>query len=718
MILVPALHPSFLIRRGGGADMGGKELARFFQTCIADMKKAKRLSVELPRWDEGCIWRRDAGGRLISIFPTLAEVWAFAQAARGYDLAVDVETTGNSPLDCRLICVGLASANGTYICVPFLRQYGGAYWSPTEGAQAWEIVKLLLGDSLTPKVFHNGSFDKLVVESFGAPVIGWRADTMQAQHVVDSELPLGLGFCATRHLDVAYWKDDAKGAKRWLDLPDEQLRVYNARDCLTTLRLKPILEAEVLRLGLWDLYQQEIDICHLMCRATVRGLLLDEEARDSTTIDPATGKPIGLAPRLVLQRDDALVRLRSVAGSSYFDPNKPKHLQHLLFDMLGLPVVLETKTGQPATNKDAMVQLGILADTPAQKYTLSALADWKVAAKKISTFTGENKNGVHVGGLPIGADGRLHVQWKLTTNTGRLASSPNAQNWDSVVKHLFKSGLSRKYVGVDLNQAELRFIGLRSDDPVLLQAYEKDIDLHTVNMAWYLKMRYPDGHDNANAQTVAFLRATVPQVHRGATYDSLPAVPKARQKTVRTLAKVCEFSTNYRSLADTVYTQVRAKRDPDTNTLMFSDISLSQVEAILQQKIKSRPGLVSWWARNQKEIEQRGYAQCPISGRMRHFRGGFKITECANWGIQAGIASWMNKCMLEIQNVYDRETGGDCLVVQQVHDALNVDSPDEYTTRAGQVMEEILGRKFPLPGHPQARLPPDKAKSATHLDAV
>lgn len=1078
MLLVPALHPSFLLRRSGSE----KDMSRFFQTCIADVMKALRLTQEQPQWDESCIWARDASGRLKAIFPTLQEVHDFCVAARGFDLSVDVETTGNSPLECQLICVGMASANGTCICVPFIRQYGGPYWAtPYEGKAAWDLTCELLADPLTPKVLHNGSFDKLVLETFGAK-LDYVSDSMQATHCTENELPLGLGFVATRHLDVAYWKDDAKGAERWIDLPDEQLRTYNClhgstgvvledgrikpikwlvrkkysgrvktcdeagvvsfqhvvgwhrsrsanqrwlqlsragwpfpmtvtpdhkvalwdsgirwvradavrigdfvvlpeiafttaqrqallgtilgdsslrlsptrrggseaftaslecahtdpllvdfkavfleadmaasvraggfgskrstafrftlrsgvqlaefhnktwqagvrripiewlddmgprglawwfaddgcrqngkqrdgsvadsihlalcrypeedqqaalvwfrtkfgacslqqgsiyfgrvaarafadfvgpylppscryklprdwaaptfsdkptkrsralcrqvdavqefkpsvstpgdrlnhetrwcidventqafftpvglvhncRDALTTLHLKPLLESEVRRLGMWDLYQQEIAICKMMTRATRRGLLLDQERRDSTTLGQ-DGKPIGLGPRLVLQRDDALVRLRAVAGSNFFDPQTPDHLRFLLYKQLKLPVVKETKTGLPSTDKDALVLLALVADEAHQKAAISALADWKAAQKQLSTWTGEYKNGVHTGGLPILSDGRLHPQWKMTPNTGRMASSPGAQNWTVPIKKIFKAGPRRKYVGVDLSQAELRFIGYTANDRALLRMYEQGIDVHTVNMAWYLKVRYTDGHEQANPQTVAFIRETIGQVHPGSSYETLPVVPKHREKSVRTLTKTGEFATNYRSAADTVHAQIRAKRDPDTNKVMFPDVTLAEIEALMRRKEKARPDLVTWWHRNQRETETRGYLRCPISGRMRFFRGGFKPTEISNWGIQTGIASWMNKCTLEIQATYDKETGGDCVIVQQVHDALNADGAEEYAHRAGEVMEQVLGREFALPGHPRARLPPDKAKAGNHLDEV
>ncbi len=90
-----------------------------------------------------------------------------------------------------------------------------------------------------------------------------------------------------------------------------------------------------------------------------------------------------------------------------------------------------------------------------------------------------------------------------------------------------------------------------------------------------------------------------------------------------------------------------------------------------------------------------------------------------NAPVQTGVASHMNERTLEVQEIFDRETGGDCLIVQQVHDALNADSSNEYAQRCGQVMKDTLSRpRHDIPGHPNAVLPVDEITSGTHLDEV
>ena len=77
--------------------------------------------------------------------------------------------------------------------------------------------------------------------------------------------------------------------------------------------------------------------------------------------------------------------------------------------------------------------------------------------------------------------------------------------------------------------------------------------------------------------------------------------------------------------------------------------------------------------------------------------------------------------MIEIQAAFDRETGtgpDGCLIVQQVHDALNADAPLGYETRAGQIMVDAFEQRVALPGFPDAYFPADKPTYGSHLDEI
>lgn len=82
------------------------------------------------------------------------------------------------------------------------------------------------------------------------------------------------------------------------------------------------------------------------------------------------------------------------------------------------------------------------------------------------------------------ADGKLHTNFNLTgARTGRLSSSkPNLQQAprDREFRANFIPDEGYKFVVADFNQIELRVAAELSQDEMMLQAYEKGIDLHAL----------------------------------------------------------------------------------------------------------------------------------------------------------------------------------------------------------------------------------------------
>jgi hypothetical protein len=184
-------------------------------------------------------------------------------------------------------------------------------------------------------------------------------------------------------------------------------------------------------------------------------------------------------------------------------------------------------------------------------------------------------------------------------------------------------------------------------------------------------------------------------------------------------------NSNYGAKAETLYSVLRSKRDPETNELLFPDIQLSEIEALLVLWKKLHPAIPKWWDSTCRATVKRGYAACPISGRRRFFREGFKRNEMLNFPIQAGVASWMNRCMNQIQRIFDAETGSPddpddkgALIIQQVHDALTAEVPEWYAQRAGQVMLEVLNQPFAIMGYSDVTLPAENYDVGTYLDEV
>ncbi len=685
---MPTLHPAFLLKSGDGSE--GQ--AKFFETVVSDFRKALALQTRKANWDERCIWLKDKLGRKTQLFPTVKEVYDFCRRSQGRLIAIDVETTGEQPLACQLICIGMANDRGDAICVPILKCGGPQYWTSGDKRRVLECLRWLFADPKTHKVFHNGSFDTTVLWAHNLAIAGWTDDTMQAHHCVDAELPHGLAYVASRYLEIPYWKDDVKGDLRWLQLPDETLRSYNIRDCLATIRALPLLRAELKELDLEELYFEEIELCKEMVRATIRGIFVDQQRKDE------------LGVTLRAQKETSLEFLVKSSGNSNFNPGSPAQLQPELFGRLKFPILKRTRTGKPSTDKDAMVLMTLHSKTEEQLTFLRHLVKWKKASKLLSTY---------VDGLPILGDGRLHVSWKLLPVTGRFSSSPNAQNWPPIVKRIFRASEGCKIVGADLSQAELRVIAYYANDAELLKAYDEGLNVHTVNTTLTFGVRNPN--EDTNEATEGYLSDACP-LYLGESYEDLPTLDSESWKVARTLAKNEVFGDNYGATAETLYNTIRAKRNPNTDELLFTDVTLSEIEAFkLKWETVLHPAIPAWWKTITRETTKRGHYRCPISGRIRFYRGGFKRNEMLNFPIQTAVGSFMNKRMLEMARYVRQVAGEEAGINIQIHDFVGVETPDKYVDEIKQIQRYCLRRPFALPGFPEAVLPPDEPKATVYL---
>lgn len=189
----------------------------------------------------------------------------------------------------------------------------------------------------------------------------------------------------------------------------------------------------------------------------------------------SNGVPIDLK-QLEVVREENLVKLDKLlykfSQLSTINFNSPKQLQNLLYNELGLPVTNLTKTGQPSTNEDTLLNLkgmhpvvDLLLELRETKKCDDFLKDWKEKA----------------------VDGKLYPTFNLhTTVTGRTScNNPNLQQVprEKALKSLFRSNDPEwEFVQMDYSQIELRIAAIVADVKAMKEAYIKGEDLHT-NMA-------------------------------------------------------------------------------------------------------------------------------------------------------------------------------------------------------------------------------------------
>ncbi len=155
-----------------------------------------------------------------------------------------------------------------------------------------------------------------------------------------------------------------------------------------------------------------------------------------------------------------------------FNLNSPKQLGEVLFDELHLPHGKKNKTGY-STSVEILEKLKNFE-------IVNYILEYRMLSKLISTYV----NGLN----EIQVNSFVYPMYKQTlTNTGRLSCvEPNIQNIPvrtklgenlrKVFKSRFKDGL---IISCDYSQIELRVLASLSNDKIMLDSFNNDVDFHS-----------------------------------------------------------------------------------------------------------------------------------------------------------------------------------------------------------------------------------------------
>lgn len=189
-------------------------------------------------------------------------------------------------------------------------------------------------------------------------------------------------------------------------------------------------------------------------------------------IDPEYFKDYG--DELEKQLNIVQKNIFDIAGET-FNINSPKQLAEILFFKLNLPPVKKTKTGL-STDEEVLEKL---------KNDGVEIASYLLEHRKLSKL----KN-TYIDSIPTLRDenNRVHTTFnQIGTTTGRLSSSePNLQNIPVKTEEGMKirQGFVAKkgclLMGIDYSQIELRVLAQMSNDKNLIDAYSKNLDLHSL----------------------------------------------------------------------------------------------------------------------------------------------------------------------------------------------------------------------------------------------
>ncbi len=255
-------------------------------------------------------------------------------------------------------------------------------------------------------------------------------------------------------------------------LPEIALRRLNlklsgnlAESANITGRLATALAAEVEQSGLTQLYNEiDLPMVPVLARMEEAGVKID------------TGTLAAMSMRLEREVDAKGREIWEQCGIE-FNINSPKQLGDVLFNRLNLPKPV--KYGKGKTISTAVDVLEGLAESHAVP---RMVLEYRQLSKLKSTY---------VDALPSlinAVTGRLHTTFDLTgTATGRLSSAnPNLQNipirteLGREIRAAFTAEPGHVLLAADYSQIELRLLAHFSQDPLLVEAFRRGDDIHTL----------------------------------------------------------------------------------------------------------------------------------------------------------------------------------------------------------------------------------------------
>ena len=522
--------------------------------------------------------------------------------------------------------IAFSTGAGVSAYVDFEKFEGGA-------DQAVAQLREVLANGLVEKSVHDLKRAVGLLDRFNITLEGIKDDTFIAAYLLDpARSKYELADLAREALGVengntpaANWTESA-----WLTVTAADLTAQTAR----------VLRERILEKKLETIYSEiELPLAPLLYRMERAGLKVDPKVLAD------------LSTYLGQELHKLTMQIYEMAGRE-FNIGSPKQVGEVLAD-LNIDIGRKTSTGRVSTSKAVLEEL-------AQQYELPRLIiEYRELDKLKSVYTDA---------LPqqIATDGRIHCQLNQTVAaTGRLSSSdPNLQNipirseMGRRIRRAFVAEKGNKIVSADYSQLELRLLAHITQDPVMLEAFQKGEDIHA---------------------------RTARLVFGARTNEEL--------REARRFAKIVNFAIAYAIEPWGLSQRV--------------GISRQEAKKVIEDYYNTYKGVRRYMEEVPLRAREHGYVRS-IYGRIRPLAG---ITdrnanirkaaerEAINMPIQGTASDIVKIAMLHVDEEFKR-AGLTARMLMQVHDELLVEVPEAELGKATEIlkheMESAVSLDVPL----------------------
>lgn len=458
-------------------------------------------------------------------------------------------------------------------------------------------------------IFHNGKFDtKFLVNEFGE-LLDIYGDTMVMLHASGWEYGYGLKESCERILGVKHWDVDVN-IKTGMS---QEMIEYALKDVKYTYML-----AERLLENMDDqdftVYSHELRAYSAFRMVELTGTYIGNIEKSDAIIET-----------MLLEKELELgIRLDWIGST--------KKLSALLYDGMKLPILGRTPKGAPSTSR------AILKELSKKEEFCKELVEYGTI-KKLRQFFKSWED--------LQIDGKIRPSFNIMARTGRTTSSgPNLQQvpQSSYVRNMITAPPGWKFIECDYSQLELRCAAFCAQDPVMLEAYKNDADLH--DRTWY-------------------------NLSNGRPYST----DHDRAKRERTIAKTCNFGLLYGMSAQSLIPYAKN---------MGVELTPEEAEHYRNMFFEGYPRLLEWHGECVQNATNHGYSQTP-AGRKRMLRNIYSTNfseraqaqrQSINSPVQ-GLGS--DICVSALTKITEHdEYGNTFLIYGTVHDAILVIAKEKF----------------------------------------
>lgn len=383
------------------------------------------------------------------------------------EVSFDTETTSLEIHNAELVAMTFSTKASTGWMVPV----------PAEQAEAQAVVdrfKPFFANSAITKIAQNAKYDIAVLKNYGVVVAGRLFDTMVAHYLIQPEQHHNLDLLAESYLKYSTIKTEeligrrGSSQKSMRDVEQTLLRDYACEDADIAFRLKPLLEDELAKANMTDLfYNVETPLVQVLADMEYTGVKIDTEALNTYAAELRQG---------IVEVEK---KIYGEAGRE-FNISSPKQLGEVLFDELKIGGAAKTKTKQYSTAEDVLEKL-------ADKHPIvPMILEYRSLKKLLSTYAEALPQLVNP------KTGRIHTSYnQAVTATGRLSSTnPNLQNipvrdklGQKVRMAFVPTNPDGCILAADYSQIELRLMAHLSQDAAMIEAFRANQDIHAATAA-------------------------------------------------------------------------------------------------------------------------------------------------------------------------------------------------------------------------------------------